>query len=338
MSQDRRKKQGSMTIGGEVVEPGERQEVEFQVARLPTRTRLSIPVVVIRGEREGPCVWLSAAIHGDELNGIEIVRRTLMDINPKTLHGTLLAIPIVNVFGFIQQTRELPDRRDLNRSFPGSARGSLAGRLAHFFMGEIVERCSHGIDLHTGSNHRTNLPQIRADLDNPETHACAQAFGATMMLNSKLRDGSLRQAAHERGAHVLLYEAGESQRFNEHAITVGTRGVRRVMQHLGMIRGKPSAQLPTRAFERSKWVRASRGGIMRCVVALGEEVTKGQVVAKIANTFGTGISEVKASATGLVIGFQQNPVVNQGDGVVHIALGDGTKKVARKTTKKTARK
>ncbi|MEQ8963814.1 MAG: succinylglutamate desuccinylase/aspartoacylase family protein, partial [Coleofasciculus sp. C2-GNP5-27] len=155
----------TLTIGGITVAPGERKRTEIPVARLPTQTLLSLPITVINGVEAGPRLWISAAIHGDEINGVEIIRQVLERINPSQLHGVLIAVPIVNVFGFIEQSRYLPDRRDLNRSFPGSPRGSLASRLADLFMTEVVSRCTHGIDLHTAAQHRTNLPQIRANLD-----------------------------------------------------------------------------------------------------------------------------------------------------------------------------
>ncbi|MFW6198438.1 MAG: M14 family metallopeptidase, partial [Acidobacteriota bacterium] len=161
-------------IGGERVAPGETRRLDLPVARLPTQQMLSLPVKVLHGSRPGPRLWLSAAIHGDEVNGVEIIRRVLDAVRPEELAGTVVAVPIVNVFGFVQQSRYLPDRRDLNRSFPGSRRGSLAARLARLFLTEVVERCSHGIDLHTGSLHRSNLPQVRGDLDDPETRRCAE--------------------------------------------------------------------------------------------------------------------------------------------------------------------
>ena len=231
---------------------------------------LSLPVTVIHGCEPGPRLWLSAAIHGDELNGVEIIRRVLEQVKPKTLKGAIIAVPIVNVFGFIEQSRYLPDRRDLNRSFPGSKRGSLASRLAHLFIQEIVSHSTHGIDFHTASNHRMNLPQIRANLDRPETLACASAFGAPVLLHSAVRDGSLRQAVAKRGIPVLLYEAGEALRFNEDAIQMGVQGTLQVMMHLGMVTGASTPPAQSQLFRESKWVRASHSGIFRRVVELGE--------------------------------------------------------------------
>jgi uncharacterized protein len=188
-----------------------------------------MPVVVINGKHPGPTVWLSGAIHGDELNGVEVVRRVLPRIDQRTLRGAIIAVPVVNVFGFVEQSRYLPDGRDLNRSFPGSARGSMASQLAALFMKEVVMQCELGIDLHTAAAHRTNIPQVRANLDDAETLALAKAFGAPFIIDARLRDGSVRSAATKRGIKVLLYEAGQIHRFDEEAVEAGVDGVLRVL-------------------------------------------------------------------------------------------------------------
>ena len=224
----------SLKIGDLEVAPGAEAMGDLPLARLVTGNTISMPLRVIHGRDEGPTVWLSAAVHGDEIAGVEIIRRVLDQVNALTLAGTIIAVPIVNVHGFLNGDRYFPDRRDLNRSFPGSPTGSLAGRVAHLFVTQIVDRCDVGIDLHTGSDHRINLPQIRADLDDPFTRELAVAFGAPLMLHAKLRDGSMRAAATSSGATVLLYEGGEAWRFNEQAVEAGTRGVLRVFDRLSM--------------------------------------------------------------------------------------------------------
>ncbi len=210
-------RRASFRIGELEVAPGRSATGELPIARQVTGTRISLPLQVVHGRSDGSTVWLSAAVHGDEINGVEIIRRVMRQLDARTMAGTVIAVPIVNVHGFLNGDRYLPDRRDLNRSFPGSPTGSLAARIANLFMTEIVSRCDVGIDLHTGSDHRTNLPQIRADLDDPETRALAEAFGAPLMLHSRIRDGSLRGAATERGATVLLFEGGEALRFDDDA-------------------------------------------------------------------------------------------------------------------------
>ena len=308
-------------IAQETIGPGRSQVLEIPVSRLPTQTMLSLPVTVINGEQPGKKLWLSAAIHGDELNGVEIIRRVLTKIQPKQLRGTLIAVPIVNVFGFVEQSRYLPDRRDLNRSFPGSAKGSLASRLANLFMQEIVSQCDYGIDLHTAAIHRVNLPQIRANLEDKRTYECAKAFAPEIVIHATTRDGSLRQAATKRGIPVLLYEAGEALRFDYHAIAKGVSGIFRVMNHLDMF-DYPEGNCPKVSQEarRTKWVRASRGGIFHLSVALGQKVRKKDKLGTITDAFGQSNYTIKASSDGIVISYTLNPLVNQGDAIVHLAI------------------
>lgn len=312
----------TIEIGGVTVAPGERKRAEIPLAYLPTQTLLSLPVTVINGTQVGARLWLSAAIHGDEINGVEIIRQVLDRINPATLQGTLIAVPIVNVFGFIEQSRYLPDRRDLNRSFPGSDRGSLASRIAHLFMTQIVSQCTHGIDLHTASNHRINLPQVRANLHDPETYRCAQAFNAPLLIHATTRDGSLRQAADRQGIPVLLYEAGEALRFNKNAIAIGVEGILRVMAALGMIQLElnPTTSVTPLEVQESKWVRAPQSGILHLNVALGQTVARKQLLGVVADAFGETSVKAYAPCDGLVIGCTQNPLVNQGDGILHLAV------------------
>lgn len=310
-----------LTVGGETVLPGKRLRVDVPIARLPTGTLLSLPVTVINGRGAGPTLWLSAAIHGDELNGVEIIRRVVRSLRPNALHGAVIAVPVVNIFGLLEQSRYLPDRRDLNRSFPGSLRGSLAARLAALFMREVVSQCTYGIDLHTAAIHRINLPQVRANLSDPETYAFAKAFGAPIMLHASVRDGSLRQAAAKRHIPTLLYEAGEALRFNESAIQMGVEGINRVLHYLGMAAvpdlPEPVMQLESR---QTRWVRASRGGIWHREVQLGEPVKKRQRLGFISDTFGDRLATIHSPLDGIAIGHSQNPLVHQGDALVHIAV------------------
>jgi predicted deacylase len=264
-------------------------------------------------------VWLSAAVHGDELCGVEIIHRVLETLDPTTMSGTVIAAPVVNVHGFNRGDRYLPDRRDLNRSFPGSARGSLAARIANLLMTEIVSRCSVGLDFHTGSDHRTNLPQIRADLDDPEVLPLAKVFGAPVTLHSLIRDGSLREAATEAGATVLLFEGGEALRFDEEAIATGVAGTRRVLAHLG-ISPTTNGDMPDTLLRRtSRWIRAPRSGILHLEAGLGTQVDQGQTIATILDPFGKRLRTITAREPGIVIGHTQHPLVNQGDAIAHLA-------------------
>jgi hypothetical protein len=307
-------------IAGTTVPPGRRQLVEVPIARLPTATQLNLPIMVLNGQRPGPRLWLSAVVHGDELNGLEIIRRVLEVARPRRLAGTLLAVPIVNVFGMLTETRYLPDRRDLNRSFPGSAKGSLAAQLADLFMTNVVAACDLGLDLHSGSDHRFNLPQVRGDLEDPDTLRLARAFGAPVSIHSPLRDGSLRAACRRRGVPVVVYEAGEAHRFNETAITAGVDGVLRVLADLGMRWADPApAPAETTVVRHTHWVRARRTGILRTTVRAGQRVAKGEVLGVIGDAVGDSRATMKAPFGGVVIGLTQHPLVNRGDALWHLA-------------------
>ncbi len=308
-------------IAGKEVPPGGRLTVDLQVARLYTHGEVTMPVQVVHGRRPGPRLFVCAAVHGDEINGVEIVRRLARLPLLARLRGVLLLVPVVNVLGLIHHSRYLPDRRDLNRSFPGSPRGSLAARLAHRFMEEVVARCTHGIDLHSAAVHRSNLPQVRADLSQAETRRLARAFGAPVVLDASLRDGSLRQAAAERGLPLLLYEAGEALRFDELGIRAGVRGVVGVMRALGMLPPSRAARpFPEPLVARaSTWVRAPQSGILRQAAPLGARVRRGEPLGVVADPFGERERAVHAPAGGLIIGRAEIPLVNEGDALFHIA-------------------
>ncbi len=331
-AKQKRTRQGPLKIGSHEVAPGRRDTVELPVARLYTHTPVTLSLQVKRGHFSGPSLFLSAAIHGDELNGVEIIRRVLNAPAVRHLRGTLIAVPIVNVFGFLNQSRYLPDRRDLNRSFPGSPNGSLASRLAKLFMDEVVGRCTHGIDLHTGAIHRSNLPQVRAHCCDLAIKEMAQAFGVPVILNTNLRKGSLRQAATEMGVHTILYECGEALRFDEVSIRAGVRGVLNIMRHLGMIRTTKLSKPMTSPLisSNSAWIRAPISGIFRHGCALGGHVKSGQVLATVSDPIGASESEVIAHREGIIIGSNSLPVVNQGDALFHIAYAKDVSNVEKK--------
>lgn len=312
-----------ITVGGVTVRPGRKVQIDLPFARVVTGATESLPVKVLNGRGAGPNIWLSAAIHGDELNGIQIIRRVLRELDAKAVRGALIAVPIVNPLGFINHTRYLPDRRDLNRSFPGSARGSTASRLAHLFMEQVVDQCAVGIDLHTATNHRINIPQIRANLDDGMTLKLARAFGAPFSIQAKLRDGSLRQAAVEREKTILLYEAGQAHRFDDDAIETGVTGIMRTLRAMGMIDARLPRVNRTRLIRRTRWVRARRGGICEIEVKLGDRVDKGDVLAQISDAFGMRPTQVKATESGWIIAKTLQPLVNSGDSLVHIAAREG---------------
>lgn len=315
-------------INGTSVQPGTSLTIDLPTGRLYTHAPMTMPVHVVCGKLAGPRLFISAAIHGDEINGVEIIRRLLKLSSIKRLRGTLVAVPIVNVHGLINHSRYLPDRRDLNRSFPGSEKGSLAARLAHLFMTQIVEQSTHGIDIHTGALHRSNLPQVRANLDDPETEKLARAFEVPVMISSTMRDGSLREAAAEYGIPSLLYEAGEALRFDEVSIRAGVNGIVNVMRVLEMIppRRVSSKKRVEPVVARSTiWVRAHESGILRAMVPLGGRVKKNTLLGVIADPFGQREIQILAPFGGIVIGRTNIPLVNEGEALYHIARFEDVK-------------
>lgn len=313
--------QKPIVIAGKEVKAGQKETIDIPIARLYTHTDMTMPVHVIHGRKPGPVLCISAAMHGDEINGVEIIRRLLKLKLIKKLRGTLIAIPILNVYGFINHSRYLPDGRDLNRFFPGNVKGSLTSRLANLFMEEIVTKCTHGIDLHTGSRHRNNLPQIRADLSNKETEELAAVFGAPVIIDARLRDGSLREAASELGIPLLLYEGGEALRFNDLVIKAGVRGIVSVMRKIGNL---PPSKRKVKIFKpliarSSRWTRASMSGIVQWAIPLGSMVEEGDVIGVIGDPFGEKEEKVYAASGGVVVGRLNLPLVHRGDALFNIA-------------------
>ena len=308
-------------IGGESVSPGRRRTIDIPISQLSIHVPIQLSAHVIHGTRSGKTMFVSAAIHGDEIIGVEIIRRILKLPVINRVRGTLVLVPIVNAYGFLSHSRYLPDRRDLNRSFPGSNRGSLAAQLAEAFMREIVKPADLGIDLHSAAIHRENLPQVRISPNVPELYNLAKAFAPPVILPADIRPGSMRDAAREVGTDILLYEAGEALRFDEASIRIGVSGVLRVMREIGMLAVssvKESRVKPVES-ETSAWLRAPEGGVLRAYKKCGDKVKIGDVVGIIANPFGERETEVLAKYPGLIIGRTQLPVVNRGDGLFHIA-------------------
>ncbi len=316
---------GPFRLGGVDIQPGEHASIALPVTNLYTRGEVTMPVRVIRGRKPGPVLFVSAALHGDEINGVEIIHRLLGSKAMARLRGIVIAVPVVNVFGFLAHSRYLPDRRDLNRSFPGSERGSLAARMARLFMDEVVAKSTHGIDLHTAAIHRTNLPQVRASLDQPGVLEMAESFEVPVVVQAELRDGSLRSAMHDRGIPVIVYEGGEALRFDRMAIRVGYRGILGVMRKIGML---PEAKVKRKEkpalVRNTTWVRAPESGVLRPRVGLGAHVTEGHELGRVGDPFGAAEISVVAPVGGIIIGQTQIPLVNEGDALFHIAQLDGT--------------
>jgi len=313
-------KREAFEIAGESIAPGSRRTIDIPVSVLSDHTPISMSVHVIHGKKPGPVMFISGGIHGDEVIGVEVIRRVLASKSMKSLSGTLLAVPIVNAYGLINHSRYLPDRRDLNRVFPGSQTGSLAARLAHRFVTEIVGRSELGIDLHSAAIHRTNYPQVRISTDDDEMEHLAEVFGAPVIMKSELRDGSLRGEAKKIGKPILLYEAGEGLRFDEFSIRAGVAGVMRVMHHKAMIstRGVSAPNAPPQYCLSSKWLRAPMGGLLRIFKGDGSLVRQGELLAAVSDPFGEDETEILAPFSGIIVGRAVMPIVNEGDAVFHI--------------------
>lgn len=324
-----------LRIGGHLILPGESKKIFLQVGKIYDSTDLNMPVHVIRGFESGPTIFLSAAVHGDEVNGVEIIKEVMNIISKVEIKGTVIAVPIVNVFGFNNQSRYLPDRRDLNRSFPGSVKGSLASRIAHLFVKEIVSKCTHGIDFHTGALHRSIFPQIRVNTKNLKALEFARTFGAPMILDSNTRDGSLRETGKKIGVTTMVYEAGQALRFEEEYIKIGKTGCLNALYNLGIYPNKPAkieltlAQKPI-LIKDSYWIRSPMGGTLRLKVKLGKLIKTGDKIGEISGPFGQKIETILAPQDGYVIGLNHLPLVTVGTALVHVGTYE-TKKKPKKT-------
>ncbi|HEX6199570.1 MAG TPA: succinylglutamate desuccinylase/aspartoacylase family protein [Thermoanaerobaculia bacterium] len=311
---------GAFRFAGRDVAPGASAEFRLGVSEYYTAEPLVIPVTVVRGHRPGPVLFLTAAVHGDELNGVAIIRGLLIDQDFTDLAGTLIAVPVVNVPGFLGQSRTLPDNRDLNRSFPGNAEGSFTARVAHRIFQDVVRRSDFGLDLHTAGGDRTNYPQIRADLSDRGAAELATAFGTPVVIHGPGPQGALRRVAAAAGVPTIVYEAGSARVFERRFIDEGLAGVLNVMRHLGMLDGGPPAPPPLRLeVKKSTWLRASAGGILDLKVSLGEAVKRGQVISVNTNPFGRERSQLASPAGGIVIGLTRSPLVHPGDAICHLA-------------------
>jgi len=298
--------------------PGEEAEIFLKIARLPTYTNIDLPVHVFRAEEDGPVLLLTGGLHGDEINGIEIIRRM---INRKLVipeRGTVIAIPLVNIYGFIQNVRGVPDGKDINRSFPGAKGGSLARLLAHTLMNEIIPQIDYGIDFHTGGSARANYPQIRCDMDIAKNRELAEAFAPPIILHSSLIDKSFRKAANKKGKHIIVYETGETMRFDENGISEGINGTRRLMHNIGMISTEPASHHTPEIFNKSTWARAKYAGLFQPKVSLGDPVEKKQILGHITDPFGKEKFKSSSTRNGRVLGLNFAPIVHKGDALVHI--------------------
>ncbi len=309
-----------MKIAGTTIPPESFKQLNLDIARLPSRTKIDIPIFVQNSQADGPVLLLMAGLHGDEINGIEIVRKVLDQSCFNLLNGAVVCIPIINIYGFLNFSRAVPDGKDVNRSFPGTRSGSLASRVAFHLMQEVIPFIDYGIDFHTGGASRTNIPQVRCVLEDKENRFLARAFNAPFTIDAPLIPKSLRYAAHAKGKKILVYEGGESLRFDQKAIEKGTAGVKKLMHKLGMIEVETPKRQRSRIIKKMRWVRAKNAGLFHQEVKPGEQIKKDQVLGFITDPFAEFKIDITSPRSGYVMGINNNPVVNRGDALVHIGI------------------
>ena len=308
------------SISGIRVAAGETRDIYLKVSESYLSTSIQVPVTVIRGRASGPTAFVFAAVHGDEINGVDIVRRLIFDLDHENLSGTLIAIPVVNIPGFLTQSRYLPYHRDLNRFFPGKKTGNNAERFAFKLFNEIILKCDFGIDLHTASDGRLNLPHVRGNMSNPEVRKLARAFGTNVLIDQHGPKGSMRRAATESGVPTILFEAGETGKFSPKISMAGLRGVLNVLSTMGMWASHKRARPPFQVIVKdSEWLRAEKGGILDLAVKPGDLIYEGDLLGTILNPFGKTVTQLRATHTGIVVGITTAPLTIPGTGIAHVA-------------------
>ncbi|MCP4977080.1 MAG: succinylglutamate desuccinylase/aspartoacylase family protein [Maribacter sp.] len=310
-----------IVIGGESVTPGEEKLLKISIDRLPTGTLIDIPVYVFNSKKPGPTILVQAGLHGDEINGIEIVRRMLQQKRFKINKGSVIAVPILNIFGFIHFSRDVPDGKDVNRSFPGTKSGSMASRMAYHYLSQIMHQMDIAIDLHTGGSQRHNFPQVRFTLEDAYSQELANVFNAPFSFSSRLIKGSFRNAAFHMGKPTIVFEAGESMRFDDYSILEGMQGILNILKHFKMIsKIEPIyiERMKTVILTERKWLRAPTAGMFIPEITNGSEIRKGQELGLITDTYAKHSKKMKAPYDGFVFSINHQAVVNQGDALFHI--------------------
>lgn len=317
-----KKKASPITLFEKEIHPGESRELNFSFANLHTNTPIEVPVIIERSQYDGPTVLFTAGIHGDEVNGVEIVRQLVSKGINKPKIGTTICIPIINIFGFLQKLRDFPDGRDLNRSFPGSKKGSLAAQVAYKLMHEIVPHVDYCIDFHTGGSSRFNAPHIRISKGNEQLSELAAIFGAPFILHSKNIKKSFRNACQKQGLPLLLFEGGKSNSIDPIVSNTGVNGSKRILHHLGMLQTKFKASAPSKAavtIAKSKWIRAQYSGMFKSSVKVGALINAGDVIGHITDPYGKFHHFIKAKQEGYVFNVNEDPIVYQGDALFHVS-------------------
>lgn len=306
----------------ETILAGESKTINMEIAKLHTMTKLKIPIIVERSKIEGPTVLFSACLHGDEINGTEIVRQLIIQKINKPKCGTIICIPIINIFGFVNQTREFPDGRDLNRVFPGSKTGSLASRFAYYILKEIMPHVDYAVDFHAGGASRFNAPQIRIVPENQELKELSDVFNAPFTLYSKNISGTFRNSCDKLNVKMLLFEGGKSLDINEKITQEALEGTKRFLHHLGMLNPKKKVSSPQQNsiyIEKSNWIRAKYSGMFHGLTSIGSFVKKGDILATISDPYGKVEHKVKAPHAGYIINVNDSPIIYQGDAIFHIS-------------------
>ncbi len=310
-------------ILGHTILPGKSLKISLDIAKLHTRTKIEVPVIIERGKEDGPCLLITGGIHGNEVNGIEIVRQLISKKYNIPHKGTIICIPVVNVFGFLNLAREFPDGRDLNRVFPGSKRGSLAGRFAYHLINEILPHVDYCIDYHTGGGERFNVPQIRIHDGDAEILELAKAFNAPFILKSKNIEKSFRQTCVKNNKKIILFEGGKSSNINHEVTQAGINGAINVIHKIGLkdYSSRITKTNTCELIEDSLWVRAKYSGMYRSVIKVGSYINKGDVIGSISDPYGDFEKDVKAPNSGFIICANECPIVNQGDALIHLSKG-----------------
>ena len=308
----------TINLNGDAIAPGNRKLVKIKIARLPTGTLIDIPVHVFNGEKPGPTVLVQAGLHGDEINGVETLRRMLGADMFHVSKGAVIVVPVLNVFGFIHYSRDVPDGKDVNRSFPGKKTGSLASRIAHAYTSQVLPLADYGIDLHTGGGQRHNYPQVRYTHDDLKSKELAGFFGAPFLFPSRLIKGSFRKTTFKMGIPSIVYEGGESMRFDEEAIDYGIRGIQNILNALGMHPNSSKKTKDSLAIESSRWVRAPKSGMFVPQIKNGQKVSKGKTLGFVTDPYTKKDKMVKAPSDGFILCVNHQAVVNQGDALFHL--------------------
>lgn len=309
-----------MTILGQEILPGKGYQLNLSVAKLHTSTSVQVPVIVERAKVDGPTVVIMAGVHGDEINGVEIIRRVIRKKFNKPTKGTIICLPIFNIFGFLNFKRELPDGRDLNRSFPGSASGSLASQFAYHFMKEIVPLADVILDFHTGAAQRNNFPQIRCAFKDERSMELAKVFNPPFILNSAHIPKTIRESVYKRGKQMLLFEGGKANSIEENVVEEGVNGIKRILSYLEMRSFKidiSEGRSPV-LMEESKWMRAPMSGLFQVLVENGKAVTKGDIIGLVTDPYGKLEKKIKAASAGHIFCVNESPIVYKGDAIFHI--------------------